>query len=58
MQFPVKIILDMLNTDLDVRVRGPPEIQGGQLRALDGRHVEGLGIEVVLQLEQQYSITE
>ena len=36
---------------LDIGVRGAPQVEGGQLCALDGRHVQRLGVEVVLQLE-------
>ena len=35
---------------LDVRVRGASHVEGGKLCALDGRNVQGLCVEVILEL--------
>ena len=38
---------------LDIRVWGSPQVERGQLCALDRRHVQRLRVEVVLQLQQR-----
>ena len=46
-------------TYLDIWIGGAAHVQGGQLGALDGGHVQRLCVEVILKLnKQEYSIFE
>ena len=40
-------------TYLDIWIGGAAHVQGGQLGALDGRHVQRLCVEVILKLNKQ-----
>ena len=40
-------------THLDIWIGGATHVQGGQLGALDGGHVQRLCVEVILKLNKQ-----
>ena len=49
------MLLFSILAHLDVGIRGAAHVQGGQLRALNRRHVQRLRVEVVVQLVLQLS---
>ena len=56
--FVVPRSINICNVYLDVGVGSAAHVEGGELRALDGRHVQGLRVEVVFELEKKDKFRE